>query len=250
MFLMEPIIVFLHCLDSGKCGKKANYLRRYFRHVIVPDLQTGGLSWNSNSFMVGSLRNLFSIASGNYYNTVCTDVLARGCEIATSAYKKHHPGLIVASSLGGAFALEVRRQGIASAVPMLLLAPALKRLLCSSASSELECDVIMDRWYQEFNSKNPVSSSPSSSSSSHDGQGQGRGRDHGQIIVVHGALDTVVPLADSEELCRKIGARIIVAPNSTHSLNDFLLDGWSPRGTDHSSQHQGDHLRELIQELL
>lgn len=220
-------IVSLHGLESGVFGKKSAYLRKHFENVIIPDLETGSLNWNSNSFLRSGMRNISSLLSGNYYRILGVDILDRGSAIAEACYNEHNPKLIVASSMGGAIALETRRQGTFSSTPLLLLAPALRRIFCSSASYADEADRIMLDWYNDFNLKTSLAKG-------------------GPITVVHGGMDDVVPLGDSEELCRHIGARLIVAPNDDHSLNDYLLDGASRN----DGSPQGDNLREIILHLL
>ena len=90
--------------------------------------------------------------------------------------------------MGGATVLEAAKRGVVNA-PMLLLAPALKKVITLKAS-EQRAAAIMDAWYAEFNSQ--VSEDMKKCS-----------------VVVHGVLDDVVPIEDSREFCSRTGIRLV-----------------------------------------
>ena len=111
------------------------------------------------------------------------------------------PDVIVASSLGGAIALEAARQNIFDPkTPILLLAPALKRIITGSILSgdvhddENRQNRRMQEWYASF------------------GGGSEGSKNRGRIVVAHGELDSTVRLEDSRELCREIGATLMEVP--------------------------------------
>ena len=178
--------LFLHGLESGVNGKKSQYLGKHFENVTVPDLQTGYLNFNSNSFLTSSIRNILKIFNGRWFEEITTDVLEGATEIVRISLENepYKPDIIVASSMGGAIALECLRKGIIPRnIPLLLLAPALKLVILGwqdkSSSNRLQ------EWYESF-------------------------RNSGEIIenitIIHGTLDNIVNIDNSRELCHSLGS--------------------------------------------
>jgi pimeloyl-ACP methyl ester carboxylesterase len=99
--------------------------------------------------------------------------------------------VVVGSSMGGAIAIEAARRGIVT-TPILLLAPAIKKILTLGATESRAAE-IMTQWYAAFN-------------------GAAEGTASRRILVVHGASDGTVPIEHSVELCKAIGAQLIEVP--------------------------------------
>jgi hypothetical protein len=214
--MINKTCLFLHGLESGPNGRKAIYLKKKFYNVSAPDLQTGMLGFRSNSFMMSAIRNAPSIFYGSYFADVTQDVLRGGTDIVMSSVAHTPPDLVVASSMGGAIALEALRKGTISS-PVILLAPALGRLLGKNN---------MDQWCDEFIARDNHGKHP--------------------IIVVHAVMDDVIDIEHSRQLCHRIGAELLEVAEGDHSLNDFLLDGFSRE----DGSPQGDQLSRIIDRIL
>lgn len=221
-------VLFLHGLESGPQGKKAEYLRKHFDKVIVPRLETGIFTFSPNSFLSGFIRNIDAIFSGEYYHRICMDILNRATELAVQSINEHNPSVIVASSMGGAIALEARRRGSIQC-PVVILAPGLKRVLWSGDPPESsQAEIRVRDWYSSFRENNKENAS--------------------KVVVVHSVKDSVVNIADSEELVREIGAQLISVPDDTHSLNTYLLD--AEIHADANNRTPEDKLQQLVKDLL
>ena len=214
--MINKSCLFLHGLESGPNGSKAVYLKKIFDRVNAPHLQTGVLGFRSNTFMMSGLRNISSLFFGSYTADITADVLRGGSEIALSAAVAYPPDIVVASSMGGAIALQSLQSGKISA-PTILLAPALGRLLTPEN---------MDEWCKSFISRESHGDHP--------------------MIVVHSVMDDVIDIEHSRELCRRIGAELIEVVDGDHSLNDYLLDGVSKV----DGSPQGNHLLQVINRIL
>jgi hypothetical protein len=213
-------ILFLHGLESGVQGRKANYLRAHFKNVYVPDLMTGLYSWKQNSFMYQGLIHIPYLFSGSYFSHTILGALNGGVEIAQSAVLDCNPDLVIASSMGGAIALEAIKRGSISC-PVILLAPALKRLVGIDQNT-------IETWYREFNEERQKIQKPE------------------RIIVISGVLDDTVLIDDSRELALRLLMEIIEVPDGDHSLNDYLLDGISKV----TGQPQSNQLIRVIHDLM
>ena len=99
--------------------------------------------------------------------------------------------ITVGSSMGGATALEAVRRGVVTG-PVLLLAPALKRVSTLYATEDRAREV-MAEWYEQFNR---VATEEMKRN----------------MLVVHGVQDLTVPIEDSRELCQATGIRLIEVP--------------------------------------
>lgn len=97
----------------------------------------------------------------------------------------------VGSSMGGATVLEAAKRGVVRS-PVVLLAPALKKVITLKSSEQRRND-IMEAWYAEFNSQ--VSEAVKKRS-----------------VIVHGVLDDVVPIEDSREFSARTGIRLVEVP--------------------------------------
>lgn len=214
--MINKSCLFLHGLESGPRGKKAQYLQKIFSHVCSPDLQTGVLGFRSNSFMMSAIRNMPSLLSGSYTTTVAHDILSGGTQIAISAVKSQPPDIVVGSSMGGAIALEFLRTGEVMA-PAVLLAPALGKLLGDEG---------LERWCDDFTSR--------------------AAHDQCPIVVVHSTLDDVVDIKHSRELCGRIGAELVEVEGGDHSLNNFLLDGTIQE----DGSPQANNLKHIVDRIL
>jgi pimeloyl-ACP methyl ester carboxylesterase len=168
--------------------------------------------------MMSGLRNIPSLFSGSYAADITSDVIRGGAEIALSSARETPPDILVASSMGGAIALECLRTGKLS-VPTILLAPALGRLLDQQSIS-------MKEWCDGFVAR------------------EGHG-DH-PVIVVHGVKDDVIDIEHSRELCHRVGAELVEVADGDHSLNNYLLDGVSKE----DGSPQGNNLSRIIDGIL
>jgi hypothetical protein len=78
----KRVLLFIHGLESGVGGAKAQYLSRKFSEemtVVIPEMSTGGFtSLNKNSFLVQGVCNLFSIFSWRWFDSVIEGVLNDG----------------------------------------------------------------------------------------------------------------------------------------------------------------------------
>lgn len=218
--MINKTCLFLHGLESGPRGKKAEALKKIFEHVSTPDLRTGVLGFRSNTFMMSGLRNISSLFFGSYTADITTDVLRGGSEIALSSATESPPDIVVASSMGGAIALQSLRTGRLSA-PTILLAPALGRLLTEES---------MDEWCEGFIAR------------------EGHG-DH-PIVVIHSVMDDVIDIEHSRKLCRRVGAELVEVADGDHSLNDYLLDGVSTAEDGGDGTPQGNNLSRVIDRVL
>lgn len=70
-------VLFIHGLESGVNGDKARYLRKHF-NLIAPAMLTGAYNFNSNSFLVHCISNIWWVLSANYYEYVTKSVLDSG----------------------------------------------------------------------------------------------------------------------------------------------------------------------------
>jgi pimeloyl-ACP methyl ester carboxylesterase len=209
-------VLYLHGLESGPRGAKARYLQRKFEDVCAPDLETGAMNFRTNSMLVHAIWNFHYLFMGSLYTQVCNGMLNGAAAIGEEAAKQFQPDIVVASSMGGATALELIKRGVIK-VPTLLLAPALKKLKLGAAeSSTLDpayVDSIMNPWYEEF-SKQVLRPS---------------GEVAVPIIVVHGDADDVINIEDSRELCSLCKGELITIAGGDHSQNDYLLNGPNQR---------------------
>ena len=190
------------------------YLKKIFTNVIAPDLETGVFNFNTNSFVMSSFRNFTSLFRGSFVADVTKDVVLGGVGVAVESISQEQPDIIVGSSMGGAIALEAMCRGELAA-PALLLAPALGRLLKHES---------IEDWCHRFRNQNNAHS----------------------ILVVHGVKDDVVDISHSRKLCELIGADLIEVEEGDHSLNDYLLDGYSRSG----GAAQCNMLLPLVKQLL
>lgn len=195
-------ILFVHGLESGPNGRKAQYLRRKFRKVVVPDLGTGLFSFARNSFLLGAMRSLGHIFSGEYVKQAWATVLESSIQTVLDDTQQQLPDIAIGSSLGGATLLEAIRLGHLREVPLLLFAPAFKQVWLGTGN-----------WYQEVRMAIRRNQQP--------------------ILIVCGSNDTIVPLADIEEFCGTVNCpnliTLKVVEGGDHSLNAFLLDGPNQR---------------------
>lgn len=153
------------------------------------------------------------------------------------------PDCVVASSMGGAIALEMMRHGMIK-VPVLLLAPAFKNVKFGGADtkklSKDAMDAVMDPWYEELLKEIGAENSIGAEENK-----QKKKSLKFRVIVVHGDQDTVVNIEDSQELCDRTGAEFICAKGADHPLNNYLLDR-----DDGENKKQQNHLEGLVKRML
>ena len=195
-------VLFVHGLESGPLGRKSRALREAGFEVIAEAMpcsqrsmlkepRTLGLLAAATLLMVVSMRLgwpfalgaallvLFSAPLGLRY--LIRSAFRESVAVQVSALRGHAIDVVVGSSYGGAVALELLRSG-AWKGPTVLLCPA-HRLVAARAGTSAE--------------------KPSLGA---------------HVVVVHGARDTTVPLADSVELVRSTKATLLQVDDD-HRLN-------------------------------
>mmetsp|Transcript_29171 Transcript_29171/g.53258 ORF Transcript_29171/g.53258 Transcript_29171/m.53258 type:complete len:245 (+) Transcript_29171:66-800(+) len=207
-------VLFAHGLESGKLGAKAQYMREHFE-MEVPDMAMSAYNpfkANSPSRAVVALglgvtgcaifapTNVFVGCSLLSVGAVVPltrwrmrQALNRCAEIHREALSTFKPDVLVGSSWGGAVALKCLEQGYWSG-PTVLLAPA-----CGASG-----------WWQTlwpgWSPRLPLEAAR-------------------QCIVVHGTLDTTVPVECSRALAANNElAHYIEEPSGDHRLNSALLE--------------------------
>jgi predicted alpha/beta hydrolase family esterase len=232
-------VLYLHGLDTGPTGSKVVYLKRKFDTVIAPNLMTKTWDMETNSIFTQAVRNLPYLLVGEWYTRICGSMLDGAAAIAEDVIVRCKPDIVVASSMGGATALELIARGVIK-VPTLLLAPALKKMKLGGGDTALVSKgmiaSIMDPWYETIRKQILTTSADSVGD---DGSLAGRSTDF-PIIVVHGDNDATINLEDSVELCARINAELVTVSGGDHRMNDYLLDG---------AEHRQDQLEALIQKL-
>lgn len=96
MRLVMTDVLFFHGRESGPLGNKARWLATHFG-AVTPQLETLGL-------------------------------LEAALPKAREAVRLHAPRVIVGSSYGGAIAVQLATEGLLPGIPLVLVAPAAKRL--------------------------------------------------------------------------------------------------------------------------
>ncbi len=107
-------MLFLHGLESGPSGRKAQWLAEH-HGAVTPDLQTTAL--------------VEALTAGGVQSPADFEAAAAPClAIAREALHDEKPQILVGSSFGGALAVALMREGLWRG-PTLLLACASRRLL-------------------------------------------------------------------------------------------------------------------------
>jgi pimeloyl-ACP methyl ester carboxylesterase len=216
-------ILYLHGLESGPAGCKALYLQRRFSNVVVPDLRTNTWGIEANSIFSQAFWNIPSIFVGRYYSEICRGMLDGAAAIAEQAVKTHNPDIVVASSMGGATALELISRGVIK-VPTLLLAPALKKVKLGGGDTTSvpheASSAVMDPWYEAVG-KHVVATATASAEVD---VSKAAKVSNFPILVIHGDKDTTINLSDSVELCDRLNAELVTVAGGDHRLNEYLLD--------------------------
>lgn len=198
----ERGVLFLHGLESGPHGAKSRCLSARFPSTsVAPDMQMGTYTLNkTNSFArslvwAGLTRPWLLLDRRTLMHAA---VLASLDQCVAIAAANTTGTLLVGSSWGGAVALRMLASGLWTG-DALLLAPALKKVL--SLSGAVEGEEVLAQTYRDIRARAMGS----------------------RILVIHGDADDVVPLADSEELCRATGAELRVLAGADHGMNDALV---------------------------
>mmetsp|Transcript_15048 Transcript_15048/g.34269 ORF Transcript_15048/g.34269 Transcript_15048/m.34269 type:complete len:246 (+) Transcript_15048:67-804(+) len=207
-------VLFAHGLESGQLGAKAHYMRDHFE-LEVPDMAMSAynpLKANSPSRAVlalglGVTGCAFLAPAHVFVGCSLLSVgalvpltrwrmrraLDRCAETHREALSTFKPDVLVGSSWGGAVALKCLEQGYWSG-PTVLLAPA-----CGAAG-----------WWHAFWPAWSPRLPPAVA---------------GQVIVVHGTLDAVVPVEYSRALAANNElAHYIEEPSGDHRLNSAMLE--------------------------
>ncbi|KRX09183.1 hypothetical protein PPERSA_05852 [Pseudocohnilembus persalinus] len=202
-------VLFLHGLESGVQGSKANYLRKNFKEVCVPDLKISVYKLNKQNSILRKL--LFNPKNWLSPRMAGLDSLQCCVDIAQQQIKQFNPDIIVGSSMGGAIACSIlaglkekqfqkgenQWQG-----SVLLLAPALDYYLQKTWNQSLQ-----EQW------KQILAQNLQNSTNRYD------------IQIYHGDLDDTVPLQNSNDLiklCPQIKLEIL--QGGDHRLNSSLID--------------------------
>ena len=196
-------VLFMHGLESGPQGSKAQYFRSRYYAVEVPSMRMSKYGIHKrNSLIRGYIRAMrsFRLWPSQWMGGALTNSLSNCLDLQKTAIEEFKPDVVIGSSWGGgvgllAFATEVW-QG-----PMVLLAPALKTAITKTGRPTRE----QFQW-------DSVCTAIASTTAKRN------------ILVVHGDADEVVPLEDSLEFGRRTGVEVMTIPGGDHRLNSSLLD--------------------------
>lgn len=171
-----PRVLFLHGLESGPQGHKARYLAARFE-TRTPDM--------SSSVAAARLDR----AHPSVRRSVELDLFRRCLALQRRELAAWRPGVLVASSFGGALAVALLEEG-SWAGPTLLLAQAALMARRRNGQDPREARLPQDV----------------------------------PVLLVHGRRDAVVPLADSQLLAATSPRARLVEVDDEHGL-DSLCEG-------------------------
>lgn len=256
----EPRVLFATGIESGTHDSKAGVLATAFANLCVPEMHVGVTrAWKRNSLLRSAfwptsgshmlrlvalvlalvlaatprlqprVRALAALSAGASLPGIAREGLAAAFiasfNIQREALRAFAPDVAVGSSWGGAVLLALREAGEWTG-PLVLIAPAHymirrcvpPRLLgrapfCTGAGPLgarghvavplVAADAV-------------VSASPSAAAESTDVLA------HGDVLVIHGNDDPIIPLSDSTALCRASGFRLLVVPAGGHRCTRTL----------------------------
>ncbi len=214
--ITQARILYVHGLESGPQGHKANYLRQGFSEVHVPAMHTGTDQLDKqNSFARLAVRLAPTTPPWRLRARAIEEALEVCVVIQRDAIAASRPDLVVGSSFGGAV-LELLLARWHWTGPSLLLCPAL-RMARRRAGDDTGS-------WSTINVKDVEARIGALSPEV-----------RAQVLVVHGDADTVVPLEDSQSLCAAAGLELEVIPGGSHVLACIAETG---------------QLRALIEQLL
>ena len=214
--MTQARILYVHGLESGPQGRKANHLRKGFSEVHVPAMHTGTDQLDKrNSFARVALRLAPTTPPWRLKARAIEEALEACVVIQRDAIAEARPDLVVGSSFGGAVLELLLARGHWEG-PSLLLCPALRMARTRAGDgagswSGIDVDDVEAR----------IGALPS----------EVRER----VLVVHGDADSVVPLQDSRALCTAAGLELEVIPGGSHALASLTETG---------------RLRALVEQLL
>ena len=213
--MQRPKVLFMHGLGSGPAGSKVRYLSNHFQ-VVCPDQQMSAYNpFRRNSPMrvllpfvitVAALLTVLSslprlvVALGGPLAIIplarwrMRVALARCTQLQAKALLKHKPDVVVASSWGGAVALQCLQNKQWSG-PTVLLAPAV--------STRRNC-----LWSLVWPDRYP--SVPAAAAA--------------QCVVLHGENDNSVPIDAVATMCKRNDILLNIISDGDHRLNKALLD--------------------------
>ena len=214
--LTQARILYVHGLESGPQGRKANYLRQGFSEVHVPAMHTGTDQLDKrNSFAQFALRLAPTTPPWRLRARAIEEALEACVVIQRDAIATARPDLIVGSSFGGAV-LELLLARGHWAGPSLLLCPALRMARKRAGDGTGSWSTIdVDDVEARIGTLAPEV--------------------RAQMLVVHGDEDTIVPLEDSRELCAASRLELKIIPGGSHVLASLVETG---------------RLRAIIEQLL
>lgn len=225
-------VLYIHGMNSGPGSLKPSVLAQYFLSVHTPSMRLNqrakaarvqlafvwllcclaGLYLSRRASRLGRWgRALLSLGIGSAcaafaylpvkHRTVAT-MLSKGVEQQRRAISRFQPQVVVASSFGGAIALEVIRKGIWRG-PTVLLAPAHSLVARGmGAKGDLFLQRISSMRLDEL-------------------------PDYCKLHVVHGMEDTTVPVADSLELAASLSGdalpQVSIGENDLSNGSQTLL---------------------------
>lgn len=204
---MIDTILFVHGLESGFNGKKAQHMKTLVDNVIAPDLQVSLYDVRKPNSIIRSCVTNFFTNPLSIFTTLKQDALMRSLNnctyIVDQEIKKNrninkNDTLLCGSSWGGAVALNLIAKGLWSG-KVLLFAPAFS--LC------VRDEEIKQSMYSSI--KNQIINN------------------NMLITIVHARNDDVIQLNEILDLCEKIGLErrnLIIAEDDNHSLNNFLIE--------------------------
>lgn len=198
-------IVFIHGLESGVHGRKANYLREHYGdEVIVPDLQMSMRDLSRRNGIARSFLRALTLRHGlrgwrHPIQTALQDSTRRCLQVIETALQAEPTiELLIGSSWGGLLCLLLLREPAYRDKQFLALCPALKQVWQRSHGP-------IQPLYEQF--REALTQHPR------------------RVIVVHGDKDDVIPIEDSIELCEAVPQmQLVTIPGGGHALRSLTAD--------------------------